>query len=355
MDHPLISIVIRNYNYARFLKACIDSAIAIRYSRKEILVVDDGSTDQSRDVIASYGDQIRAFFKPNRGQVNTSNFGFEKSQGGLVYFLDSDDLTHPDMLDKVVNAWQPHVCKVQYPLFIVDANGQLVGNTFPTFPAGLTAAAIRQDLLVTGSYPCPPTTGNVYARWYLRKLFPLDERCFRWSDGPLNTAAPLYGDVLTLHEPLAYYRVHESNDWSQSEIQPHKFALYIRHDLDRIEYLRNHAGPTGHRLAADPLGHSVQHLVFRLASKKFLPERHPISESIVSLAYKGTRTALFGPNLTVGQRLLMAIWFPLVATTPRALALMITKMRLVPTARPAILRFLLHALNASRAAKVQSP
>ena len=169
--------------------------------------------------------------------------------------------------------------------------------------------------------------------------------------GPLNTVAPLYGEVLTLHEPLGYYRVHGSNDCSQVQVQPDKFSAYITHDISRMRYLQTHADATGQRIAAKPLDNSLNHLIYRIASKKFMPEKHPLAENLLSIMYKGVRTALFAPNLTPGQRLVMAIWFPLVTMMPRPIALYATRMRLVPTSRPALMRSLLALLNASRAAK----
>ncbi len=245
----------------------------------------------------------------------------------------------------------PGICKVQFPLFIIDGNGRPVGNIFPTFRDRLSSSDIQRDLSLTGLYPCPPTSGNIYARWYLEKLFPLDEKRFKGVDGPLNTVAPLYGNVITLRKPLGYYRVHESNDWSQVKIQPHKFSLYIADDLNRVEYLREHSKATGHSMVPEPLNNSLNHLVSRLASKKLLPETHPLKESIFSIMYKGIKTSLFAPNLTPGQRLVMTIWFPLVTIMPRPVALRATQMRLAPTSRPKFVRSLLNLLNASRAAK----
>lgn len=350
MNRPLISVVILNYNYAHFLRDCIDSALAIRYANKEIVVIDDGSTDNSRELISEYGARVRSFLRPNGGQVNAANFGFREARGELIHFLDADDRAHADVLDEALACFKPGVSKIQFPLFIIDREGALVGNIFPTFPEQLTSEDVRRDVLLTGFYPCPPTSGNIYARWYLEKLFPLDEKSSGYLDGPLNTVAPLYGEVLTLHEPLCYYRMHDSNEWAQVQLQPDKFSGYITHDIGRMRYLQTHADAIGQRIAAKPLDNSLNHLVWRLASKKFVPEKHPLAENLLSIMYKGVRTALFAPNLTSAQRLVMAIWFPFVTMMPRPIALYATRMRLVPTSRPAFMRSLLNLVNASRAA-----
>ena len=85
---PLVSIVINNYNYARFLPEAIESALAQTYPHKEIIVVDDGSTDDSRRVMESYGDRIKPIYKKNGGQASAMNLGYEAAKGDLIYFLD---------------------------------------------------------------------------------------------------------------------------------------------------------------------------------------------------------------------------------------------------------------------------
>jgi glycosyltransferase involved in cell wall biosynthesis len=83
---PLASIIITSYNYEKFLPQAIDSALKQSYPVKEIIVVDDGSTDNSRHIINSYGDQIIPVFKKNGGITSATNAGFFASQGELIFF-----------------------------------------------------------------------------------------------------------------------------------------------------------------------------------------------------------------------------------------------------------------------------
>jgi len=76
----LVTILINNYNYGRFLRQAIDSALNQTHANVDVLVVDDGSTDESRDVIDSYGDRIRSIFKENGGQASTFKAGFPASR-----------------------------------------------------------------------------------------------------------------------------------------------------------------------------------------------------------------------------------------------------------------------------------
>ena len=105
-NQPLVSILINNYNYERFLREAIDSALNQSYQPIRVIVVDDGSTDDSREIIASYGDRIKTILKENGGQASVFNQGFASSQGEIICFLDSDDLFRPDKVAAIVHDFQ---------------------------------------------------------------------------------------------------------------------------------------------------------------------------------------------------------------------------------------------------------
>src|ERR1051326_7249062 len=86
----LASIVITNYNYARFLREAINSALNQTYRNTEVIIVDDGSIDESHEVIKDYGNRIRPVFKQNGGMGSTYNAGVSVVRGQVVLFLDSD-------------------------------------------------------------------------------------------------------------------------------------------------------------------------------------------------------------------------------------------------------------------------
>ena len=98
MEVPLVSIVIPSYNYGRFLRQTIDSALNQTYPNTEVIVVDDGSTDDSREVLAGYGERITVHLQENRGEAVAYNTGFRLSRGAIVCFLDSDDALLPTAL-----------------------------------------------------------------------------------------------------------------------------------------------------------------------------------------------------------------------------------------------------------------
>jgi glycosyltransferase involved in cell wall biosynthesis len=95
----LVSVVIPTYNYGHFLTETIESVLAQTYRNYEIIVVDDGSTDNTRDRLAPYMDRIRYVFQDNQGLSAARNTGIREARGELIALLDSDDLWHPRKLE----------------------------------------------------------------------------------------------------------------------------------------------------------------------------------------------------------------------------------------------------------------
>jgi hypothetical protein len=347
VTQPLVSVVIDNYNYGRFIATAIRSALAQTYPGVEVVVVDDGSTDDSRAVIERFGGRVRAVYQANGGQSAAFNTGFCASRGEIVLFLDSDDALHPEAVAEVVRRMGAGVSKVQFALATVDAGGRFLGNIFPNFPPGLDAAAIREEALRTALYPCPPTSGNAYARWFLEKVMPLP-RVPAGADGPLNTVAPLYGEVATIDRPLAWYRVHGENDGAQKNLAADKFARFIRHDQVRAEFLRQHAGRLGVAVEGDPLDRAILHLQYRLASLVLRPEAHPVAgetrAQIVAHAIRAARA--LGDN--AASKVALVAWFAGVAALPRPLARKLIAFRFVPESRPRAIGAVLRALRVLR-------
>jgi glycosyltransferase involved in cell wall biosynthesis len=100
MGKPLISCIIPVFNGERYLAEALDSILAQTYRPIEIIVVDDGSTDGTRELVASYGDQVRYLWQPNSGPATARNQGLSAASGEFVAFLDADDLWHPEKLER---------------------------------------------------------------------------------------------------------------------------------------------------------------------------------------------------------------------------------------------------------------
>ena len=348
-EHPLVSVIVNNYNYEKFIGAAVLSALDQTYQPTEVIVVDDGSTDGSMDVIEAFADRARVIRQQNQGQAGAFNTGFAAARGEAILFLDSDDALAPDAIETAMTGWRPGVSKIQFVLASIDGDGGFLGNLFPSYPADLSPGDIRKELLRTGLYPCPPTSGNIYARAFLDRIMPLPLGVFGGADGPINTVVPLYGDVITLDQVLGYYRIHGANIWAQMSMNPDKFASYIDHDRHRVDYLRRHAEALGGAVADGLLERAPVHMQYRLASRKLLPARHPVpGESAIGAGITGASAALRS-HAGMVSRLVLASWFLLVALSPAGLARRLIALRFAPARRPAWLRTALRRLGVLRA------
>jgi hypothetical protein len=211
---PLASIVIDNYNYGRFLRDAIDSALGQTYTPLEVIVVDDGSSDDSREVIASYGSAVRAIFKPNGGQGSAFNAGFAASRGDIVLFLDADDVYRPEAVASAVPFFEdPELVKVQWPLELGDERARPTGRLYPA--ATLPDGDLREEVFRVGptNHLSAPGTGTAWARWFLERVLPLPEALYRnGCDTCLFELAPFFGRIKSLGVPLGIYRQHGAND-----------------------------------------------------------------------------------------------------------------------------------------------
>lgn len=242
-NSPLASIILNNYNYSRFLREAIDSALNQTYPEAEVIVVDDGSTDDSREIIASYAGRIVTRLQQNGGQNSAFNSGFSMSHGHAIFFLDSDDTLLPTAVEAAMEAFrEENVAKVHWPLLELDAASRLTGRVWETNHRGpSTLKQATEDIIVhedardlllregPDAVPYPPTSGNAFSRKFLESVFPLrdvkhdgdsagtDSEPWRARPGPdvyLSTLAPLYGHIKRLPAPQGCYRLHGRNGYA---------------------------------------------------------------------------------------------------------------------------------------------
>jgi glycosyltransferase involved in cell wall biosynthesis len=346
-----ISIVITNYNYGPYVGHAIESAIEVRHPRhqKQIIVCDDGSTDNSREVIERYRGEIDLIlYQENTGQPSAANNAFRHVTGDIVFFLDSDDMYLPETAEKVLAVWHPGVSKVQFPMLNVDKNGVSVGTMFPKFKEALSPAQIRTVLLETGLYPTPPTTGNASSREFLVKIFPVPEDETVGFDSFINPTAPLYGEVLTILEPLAKYRVHGKNSWAQENFDPRRLIYYIKQDFLRTDYLRRHCDKLGIRIRANPLNHNTSHLMVRVGCKRMVPsDEYPLKgETLPSVMKLACRAIWSQEDTPVMQKTLLTTFFFGVGLMPKSIAMYFLRLRFVAISRPRFVTAMLRLIGA---------
>lgn len=237
MKEPLVSIIVCSYNYGRFLKACIDSAIAQTYPRTEIVVVDDCSKDESQDIIASYGEKITPVIREkNAGAKATYNAAIELTKGEYILYLDSDDILDLGAIERAVELFRdPEVTKVHWPLRIIDAEGNATGKLAPSTP--LPDGDFRTLIPKKGpfAYGCPPTSGNIYRRDLLARILPFPRGAY--VDDYPSMWAMVYGRIRVIPEPLGYYRVHGTNNYENMF-----FDEKLKKDLKYLEFCCNELG-----------------------------------------------------------------------------------------------------------------
>jgi glycosyltransferase involved in cell wall biosynthesis len=210
---PLISIVIDNYNYGRYLGEAIDSALNQTYPNVEVVVVDDGSIDTSRAVIASYGDRIIAILKENGGQTSALNAGFAASTGEWICLLDSDDLFNPNKLQRISEL------ATQYPTAGMIAHDQeyCTANREPLDfapPCILKRALVDDRQLVRRgklSVYLPAHSGLCIRRDVFKVLSPLPEEIRMGIDNYLKWVTLSLFPVLLIPEFLGRQRIHGTN------------------------------------------------------------------------------------------------------------------------------------------------
>ncbi len=214
MGKPLVSVIINNYNYGHFLAEAINSVFEQTYPRTEIIVVDDGSSDNSREIISSYLNNIIPVFKDNGGQGSAFNAGFEVSTGEIICFLDADDRFLPHKVEEIVRAWQRYPDAVLYyhRMQIIDAQGVIKGRPWPIF---LWVGLIRDRVERSGGWwPRPTTSALCFSRPFLERVFPMPEQSFRLcADAYVGDLAPFCGTIVGLPKVLTHYRQHGQNYW----------------------------------------------------------------------------------------------------------------------------------------------
>lgn len=312
-----MTIVINNYNYARFLGRAVSSALGQSYKAIEVIVVDDGSTDDSAAVLADYRERCTIIAQPNRGQGAAYNRGFAASRGDAVLFLDADDALYPDAIATAAAAWRDDVAKVQFYLDIVDAAERPLGRRKPNLPfmPGREEALVRQY----GCYPSPSASGNLYARRVLERILPLaQDRWRKGADGYTVALAALYGRVVSIDRALGFYRDHGGNQSETGGITLALLRRRIGNELDREAALKAHAQALGRPIDRALCLTIPQHCKSRLLSLMLEPASHPVKDDTVLALVRAAVSASWRfPHSRLLKRLLSSVLFLALPLMPK--------------------------------------
>ena len=203
---PLITAVVVNHNYGRYLGECLDSVLEQSYPSMEIIVVDDGSTDNSLEILQSYKDRTLLIQQENRGVSAARNVGLAKSKGEWIAFLDSDDAWRPEKLQKQSNYFtQPTVGMVFCGIEFTDDSGRCLGSARPSNTGNFLSQLV--------TFTSPPIGGSaaVIRSECLRNLGGFDEQLSTAADLDMWIRIAARYEICAVSAPLVKYRCHSTS------------------------------------------------------------------------------------------------------------------------------------------------
>jgi glycosyltransferase involved in cell wall biosynthesis len=246
---PLVSIVITNYNCGRFVADAIDTALQQSYPHTEIIVVDDGSTDDSLRVLEGYRDRLRMVAQRNQGVSGARNRGIRESRGDLVAFFDGDDLWHREKLARQVPLFANDAvglvyCGVEY----IDEDGRSLG----TNTKGRRGRVLRDIALLRDTVVLAGGSTAVVRRRLFEQAGGFDTELSTAADWDMWRRVACYAEIDVAREPLVKYRLRSGS--------MHRNPRVFEHDM-----LRGFA-----RMFADPAAAGVHALRRRGYAKLYL-------------------------------------------------------------------------------------
>src|SRR5690606_1176147 len=152
-NQPLVSVITPTYNRADFIGEAVESVLAQTYPNFELVIIDDGSTDNTRDILEPYlkDSRIRLFHQQNQGQSVARNRGLEEATGEFICFLDSDNAWFPEKLEKSLKAFDhnPESDVVYGDFVVIDEQGRELGENRMTRHSGRITPQLIHDNFVS--------------------------------------------------------------------------------------------------------------------------------------------------------------------------------------------------------------
>lgn len=224
-EKHLVSIMIPNYNYGRYLRNCFDSILAQTYENIDVYFRDNNSTDDSFDIAMEYVGRFRdkgipfmiANNKRNVGSDKNTDRLLQEAEGVFGYVLASDDYIAPEFIERCVTVFQkhPNTALIMTHRNEVDENGN-VKKTVPFYNQSCLIPGEDQAavFMMAGiAVPCQ----RMYNASLTRPIWAFQRNWVVAGDWYYNFLDSLCGDVAYIKDPLCYYRVHSGNETSESE------------------------------------------------------------------------------------------------------------------------------------------
>jgi glycosyltransferase involved in cell wall biosynthesis len=250
-DNPLVSVLIANYNYAKYVGEAIESALKQTYSNLEIIVCDDGSKDNSCEVIETYvqkDSRVKLIRKQNGGVSSALNATYQESKGQIICFLDADDIWMKDKLQVMIAAFRSN-SKVGFGIHNIvkiDGEGKLIklAPMFSNLPSGwLGPFALENGGFV---YNAPLGSALCMRREIADLMLPLDEAFVRNVDSLICFKAVFITEIVGVPEVYSMYRVHGANLTVASSLTPNylerEINVFKRIHNEQKQFLKNFYG-----------------------------------------------------------------------------------------------------------------
>lgn len=244
---PRVTVLIDTYNYGRFIGEAIDSVLSQDFpmDQAEVLVVDDGSTDDTAEQVRKYGERVKYLYKENGGQASALNLGIARARGEIICLLDADDLFLPGKLARITQAFQK------------DASLGLVYHRMQEWHTDSNERRNSDFVPISGDmrtapdsfffYVPYPTSCLSFRRSCLTRLLPIPEGLRTQADGYLGSLILFVAPVLAIPECLATYRLHGKNLYqpnpTQTSLEVAKNRVPVRRIL--VEGMRNWLAANG--------------------------------------------------------------------------------------------------------------
>ena len=226
MPRPFVSVLIDTYNHERFIEQAIVSVFEQDFpaSEREILVVDDGSTDRTPEIVRKFEPQVRLLRKANGGQASAFNTGIPECEGEIIAFLDGDDWWAPNKLSIVAEALRanPEFGVVGHGLYEVGELGERHFSNVPNRQYSCRLRTLEEANQFTELMSFLGTSRLAMRKNVCLRILPLPEQLVIEADEFLVTLAVALSGCIVLENPLTNYRLHAGNLYQFTEFSETK-------------------------------------------------------------------------------------------------------------------------------------
>ncbi len=273
---PTVSIIIATFNREKLLKEAIESVLVQTYSDYELLIIDDGSIDNTQTMVQSFDSpKIKYIYQKNKGRSAARNVGLNLAKGKYITFLDSDDLYLPNKLMTQVNYLDahPHVGMIYTSAYCMDEDGNKLAHHYKADASGSIYKKIAFFMPVTITLPTVMVRQNI-----IRQVGGFDEKMYRFEDTDMWRRLSKITHIHAIDEFSCKLRTHQDNQLlSQNPIEIikalHYYSNKILDEDKEIHWLTKYRG-------IGILYHHYANAFFRV------PEWHQHGKELLQYAYR---------------------------------------------------------------------